>query len=109
MKGDQPQRVRLAAHVQLETAQGCCIHPPSQLQAPGVVVETEFLGTAEWKQRVWKDGDFDLVLSQWSFDRNEDIYEQFHSAGARNFGKYANKEVDALLTEAREATDPQAK
>jgi peptide/nickel transport system substrate-binding protein len=109
MKGDQPLKVRLAAPDNLETAQDVVINLQSQLQSQGVVVEPEFLGTAEWKQRVWKDGDFDLVLSQWSFDRNEDIYEQFHSAGARNFGKYANKEVDALLTEAREATDPQAK
>jgi len=50
-----------------------------------------------------------LVLSQWSFDRNEDIYEQFHSKGARNFGSYANPEVDRLLDQARASADPQKK
>ena len=49
------------------------------------------------------------MLSQWSFDRNEDIWEQFHSQGTRNFVSYSDAEVDKLLQQARDATDPQQK
>lgn len=109
MKGDKPLKIRLAAPDNLETAQDVVINLQSQLQSQGIIVEPQFLGAAEWKQQVWKDRDFDLVLSQWSFDRNEDIYEQFHSTGARNFTSYASPEVDRLLDEARAAADPQQK
>ncbi len=109
MKGDQPLKIRIAAPDNLETAQDVIINLQAQLQSQGVVVEPDFLGGADWKQRIWKDHDYDLVLSQWSFDRNEDIYEQFHSKGARNFGAYANPEVDRLLDEARGSADPQRK
>ena len=68
----------------LETAQDVVINMQAQLQNQGVLVEPVFLPVAEWKQKVWKDGDFDLILSQWSFDRNEDVYEQFHSRGSRS-------------------------
>jgi peptide/nickel transport system substrate-binding protein len=81
----------------------------SQLQSQGVTLEPTFLGVAEWKQRVWRDREFDVILSQWTFDRNEDIYEQFHSSGTRNFVAYENTDVDRLLDEARVATDPQQK
>lgn len=102
-------RIRLATQTNLETAQDVVINLQSQLQSRGVVVEPSFLTVAEWKASVWRDRDFDAVLSQWSFDRNEDVYEQFHSKGARNFVSYANPEVDRLLDEGRQARDPQQK
>ena len=105
----QPLKVRLATIENLETAQDVVIQLQAQLQNAGISVETEFLGSAEWKQRVWRDHDFDLILSQWTFDRNEDIWEQFHSSGARNFVGYSNPEVDAKLDESRLVTDPQQK
>ena len=101
--------LKVATASNLETAQDVLINLQSQLQTRGITVEPEFLTAGEWKQRVWHDHDFDLVLSQWSFDRNEDIYEQFHSDGARNFIGYGNPEVDRMLDEARTSTDPQAK
>jgi peptide/nickel transport system substrate-binding protein len=102
-------RLRLVAPSNLETAQDVVINVQSQLQGRGIGVDPEFLGVAEWKEKVWRDGEFDLVLSQWSFDRSEDIWEQFHSSGTRNFGHYANPDVDRILAEARAATDPQQK
>ncbi len=102
-------RVRLATISNLETAQDVVINMQSQLANHGIGVDTEFLGQAEWKQRVWRDRDFDIVLSQWSFDRNEDIYDQFHSEGSRNFVRYKSSEVDRLLESARDAADPQQK
>ncbi len=102
-------KLRLTTASNLETAQDVLINVQSQLRSRGVSVETEFLGDAEWKARIWRDKDFDVVLSQWSFDRNEDIYDQFHSSGPRNFVGYANDKVDELLDTARGTADPQEK
>ncbi len=101
--------LRLVTRRNLETAQEVVINLQSQLQNRGIVVETDFLAEPEWKERVWRGRDFDLVLSQWSFDRNEDVYEQFHSKGTRNFVGYASPAVDAALEEARTAADPHAR
>jgi peptide/nickel transport system substrate-binding protein len=102
-------KLRLATQSNLETAQDVVINLQSQLQARGITVEPEFLGVAEWKQRVWRDHDFDIMLSLWSFDRNEDVREQFHSSGSRNFCGYRSSKVDKLLDQARFAADPQEK
>jgi peptide/nickel transport system substrate-binding protein len=108
-KGGVPLEVRITALARQETAQDVVINLQSQLRAHGITARQDFLTTPEWKQRVWTDRDFDIVLSQWSFDRNEDIHEQFHSAGDRNFTGFADAEVDRLLDAARDATDPQQK
>jgi len=108
-KNGQPLKLRLTTLKNLETAQDVVINLQTQLQNAGVQVDTQFVTRPEWKQRVWGEGDYDLILSTWSFDRNEDIYEQFHSEGARNFVGYVNPEVDELLDKAREAADPQQK
>ncbi len=105
----RPLTLRLAAPESLETAQDVVINLQAQFRRQGITLEPEFLGVAEWKQKVWRDRDFDLILSQWSFDRSEDIYEQFHSRGTRNFVGYNSREVDTLLDQARNATDPQEK
>jgi len=108
-KNGHPLTIRLATLSNLEVAQDVVINIQSQLQSQGVAVEPIFLGTAEWKQQVWRERDFDMILSQWSFDRNEDVYEQFHSGGSRNFVSYSNPEVDALLDAAAASADPQEK
>jgi peptide/nickel transport system substrate-binding protein len=105
----EPLTLTVTAHQTLESAQEVVINLQSQLRAQGVAVEVEFLDEAAWKARIWRGQDYDLVLSQWSFDRNEDIREQLHSTGARNFGSYSSPEVDALLDEARLARDPHVK
>ena len=101
--------LRFVTASNLETAQDVMINVQSQLRARGVQVDTEFLGAAEWKERIWRARDFDVVLSQWSFDRNEDIWEQFHSRGTRNFIGYTNRAVDDLLDRARASVDPHEK
>ncbi len=102
----RPLRLRLAAQGNYEVAQDLVINLQSQFARHGITLDPEFLGPAEWKKKVWTDHDFDLVLSTWSFDRNEDIREQFHSRGTRNLLRYNNPAVDALLDVARDATDP---
>ena len=94
---------------EVESVQEVVINLQSQLRAQGVGLEVEFVDDAAWRQRVWVERDYDLLLSQWSFDRNEDVREQLHSRGARNFGGYANPVVDDLLDRAAATRDPQEK
>jgi peptide/nickel transport system substrate-binding protein len=105
----QPLALRLAAPRSMESIQEVVINLQSQLQRSGVALEVEFLDDAAWRQRVWVQRDYDLLLSQWSFDRSEDVREQFHSRGARNFGGYANPAADDLLDRAAVSRDPQEK
>ncbi len=108
-KDGQRLAFTLTAHRAQESAQEVVINLQSQLRTAGVPVEVEFLDEAAWKARVWREERFDAVLSQWTFDRSEDIREQFHSAGTRNFLGYQSEAVDALLNEAAAATDPRAR
>jgi peptide/nickel transport system substrate-binding protein len=109
-KKGKPLTIRLLSPKGLESAQEVAINLQSMLQRAGIEVENpRFVDEAEWKRRVWREHDFELVLSQWSFDRTEDIRQQFHSSGTRNFGAYASGDVDRLLDEARDTSDPQAK
>ena len=108
-KGGKPLAITVSAHRALDSAQEVAINLQSQLGRHGVTVQLELLDEADWKARVWRDRSFDVVLSQWTFDRNEDVREQLHSAGSRNFVGYANPAVDALLDEARDAADPWAR
>jgi peptide/nickel transport system substrate-binding protein len=105
-KGGKPLTINIAAHQSLESAQEVAINLQSQLQSEGLTVNVEFLDEAAWKSRVWHDRDFDLVLSQWTFDRNEDVREQFYTGGSRNFVSYSNPDVDKLLDKARDTVDP---
>ncbi|MCB9778153.1 MAG: ABC transporter substrate-binding protein [Alphaproteobacteria bacterium] len=108
-RAGKPLTLRISAHKSLESAQEVVINLQSQLQRQGLTVEVDFMDEASWRGKVWRDRDFDVVLSQWSFDRNEDVREQFHSQGSRNFTGYASAETDKLLDEARDAIDPQQK
>jgi peptide/nickel transport system substrate-binding protein len=105
----EPLTINLNAHQTLQSSQEVVINLQAQLQGSGVKVNVDFLDEAAWKGRVWREREFDVVLSQWSFDRNEDIYEQFHSKGSRNFLGYTSDEVDEQLDAARTAVEPHAK
>lgn len=107
-RGGVPLQVRVLTHRNLEAAQEVLVQLQAQLRAHGIGLELEFVDEAAWRGRV-AAGSFELLLSQWSFDRHEDIREQFHSRGSRNPLGYADAEVDRLLDAARDATDPQAR
>ncbi len=109
MPNGKPFVVRLVTLSNLEAAQDVVINVQSQLQNQGVKVEPEFLGMADYRARIWGNQDFDVLLSQWSFDRSEDIFEQFHSRGSRNFTGYGDPTTDKLLEQARGTSDPQRK
>ena len=108
-KSGAPLTLNIKAHKNLESVQEVVINLQSQLQSEGVTVNVDFLDEAGWRADVWNDRNYDMILSQWSFDRNEDIREQFHSQGSRNFTGYSNPEVDRLLDLARDTLDPQEK
>jgi peptide/nickel transport system substrate-binding protein len=101
--------LRIAAPASLDVAQDVIVNLQSQLGSRGVRLEPVFLAPGEWKEQIWRDREFDLILSQWTFDRNEDIYDHFHSSGTRNFTGYTSPVVDGLLEKARRTLDPQEK
>lgn len=105
-KAGRKLTITVSAHRALESAQEVTINLQSQLQAQGIDVTIDFLDEAAWRQQVWTDRNYDVVLSQWTFDRNEDIREQFHSTGSRNLMGLKDVEVDRLLDAARDAGDP---
>ena len=109
LKSGKPLSLSLVAHKGQESAQEVVINLQSQLAQEGFDLLVTFLDDASWKGQVWRERDFDLVLSQWSFDRNEDIREQFASSGSRNFYGYRSKTTDELLERARTTLDPQEK
>ncbi len=51
--------------------------------------------------------DFDVILLGWTqlVDPDKGLYDQFHSRGGLNWGRFRNPKVDALLSSARSATD----
>lgn len=105
----EPLVLRVAAQENHEVAQDVIVALQAQLGRHGIRVAPTFLSTAAWRETVWERRDFDLVLSQWTFDRTEDIREQFHSSGARNFVGYRSPDTDRLLDRARATIDPQEK
>lgn len=104
-----PLQLRLVAQRGVESVQEVVINLQAQLQRAGVGVQVDFLDPAAWRELVWTRGEYDLLVGQWSFDRNEDIREQFHSAGANNVVGYANPAVDTLLDRAQVTRDPAEK
>lgn len=74
----------------------------------GVDVQLDALAFRELVQR--RDaGDFDGAMLLVSMPSFGDIYELFHSKGARNAGGFADAEVDALLEQQRQQRDPAAR
>ncbi len=108
-KAGRKLAITVSAHRALESAQEVTINLQSQLQAQGIDVTIDFLDEPAWRQQVWTDRNYDVVLSQWTFDRNEDIREQFYSTGSRNLMGLKDPDVDKLLDAARDANDPIAR
>jgi len=79
------------------------------LKVVGIKVNLEFREWQAWKQDVFVDHDFDMVIAGWAFDDSADISTLFHSgetgAWRNNFVGYSNPEVDALIVEAKTTLD----
>ncbi len=85
-----------------------------------VVIQSQFrtlgidmrIRTVEWAAFIREfvnQGKFDSVILGWTISQDPDLFEVWHSSGARpgglNFTGYKNAEVDALLEQARTMTD----
>jgi len=108
-KDGKPLTITLSVHKSLLSAQSVAINLQSQFQKAGFRLELQFLEDIDWRNSIWRNSDFDILLSQWSFDRNEDIREQFHSNGTKNFTAYNSQTVDDLLDTAKATRSPQVK
>ncbi len=79
------------------------------LKNVGVAVRVEFKEWQAWKEDVFHEHEFDIILASWVFDDSADISSLFHSAeiGAwkNNFGGYSNPEVDSLIVESKLTLD----
>jgi peptide/nickel transport system substrate-binding protein len=79
------------------------------LKQVGIKVDLQFREWQAWKQDVFVDHDFDMVIASWAFDDSADISTLFHSketdAWRNNFVAYQNLDVDALIMEAKNTLD----
>ena len=55
------------------------------------------------------DGDFQATIlgSSGLADPDDYLYNNFHTDGSGNFGGFSNAEIDALLVQGRQASDPE--
>lgn len=102
----EPLSLSLAVEKEQPVAREVAVNLEGQLKRAGIDVILKWLSPPEWEQQLYQQHDFDMSLSQWSFDRNEDVFEQFHSSGRFNYTGYANPRVDQLLERARREADP---
>jgi len=111
MHKGEPVRLRLFYRAGLgEQGQTVALNLQSQLRRAGFdAADPVAMDKSVWNDKVFAQRDFDLVLDSWSFDKNENVYDLFHSKGAQNFIAYSNRDVDSLLDKAIAETDPAAK
>jgi peptide/nickel transport system substrate-binding protein len=92
-----------------ETVKRVALAFQNYLRAVGIKIDLEFREWQAWKQDVFVDHDFDMVIAVWAFDDSADISTLFHSgetaAWRNNFTSYSNPEVDALIVEAKTTLD----
>ncbi len=106
-KNGKPLQFKLTVPRNQDSAREVVLNLQTQLAKAGIKLDPSWENDASWKKKIWHDRAFDMVLAVWTFDAKEDIYEQFHSKGAKNFVSYHNPEVDRLLDEGIQTIDPQ--
>jgi peptide/nickel transport system substrate-binding protein len=92
-----------------ETIKRVALAFQNYLKQAGIKVNLEFREWQAWKQDVFVDHDFDMVIAIWAFDDSADISTLFHSgetgAWRNNFTGFSNPEIDALIVEAKTTLD----
>ncbi len=92
-----------------ETVKRVALAFQNYLRQVGIKINLEFREWQAWKQDVFVDHDFDMVIANWGFDDSADISTLFHSgetgAWRNNFVGYSSPEVDALIVEAKTTLD----
>lgn len=102
--------VRVRTNAGNTTREQMATYLQGQLEQVGVTAEVEF---QEWSTFFTGvvDGDFDIVVlsSQAGVPDPDTLYNDYHTNGGNNYGKYSNPEVDALLEEARATQGTEAR
>jgi peptide/nickel transport system substrate-binding protein len=92
-----------------ETIKRVALAFQNYMKSAGIKINLEFREWQAWKQDVFVDHDFDMVIANWAFDDSADISTLFHSgetaAWRNNFIGYSNPDVDALIVEAKTTLD----
>lgn len=103
----EPVKLRIVSLAQSEVQKAVVLDLQQQLKNIGLDAMVRFMEPMAWKITVFDEHDFDMVLSEWTFDNSVNIYTLFHSTqtgpNQNNFGGYFNPDVDSLLEESREA------
>jgi peptide/nickel transport system substrate-binding protein len=88
------------------TREQMATYAQAQLAKIGITAEVEF---QEWSTFFGDviDGNFDMIVltSNAGIPDPDTLHTDYHTDGARNYGKYSNPEVDRLLEEARGTMD----
>ncbi len=88
-----------------------CLDYQAQLKELGVKIEINFQLLPIWREKVFNQRKFDIVLGTWTFDKSVNILTLFHSKeigeGKNNFISYSNQDVDDLLNSSLKETDPE--
>jgi len=92
-----------------ETIKRVALAFQNYMKQVGIKINLEFREWQAWKQDVFVDHDFDMVIANWAFDDSADISTLFHSgetsAWRNNFVGYSSPEIDALIVEAKTTLD----
>lgn len=105
----KPVVLKIVSLAQSEVQKAIVLDLQQQLKNLGIKTDIRFLEPMAWKKAVFDDHDFDLVLSEWTFDNSVNIFTLFHSTqtgpGQNNFGAYFSPETDKLLEDSRDAAN----
>ena len=93
------------------TSKDAAVAVKAMLEAVGFEVELDLVNNvAEQTKKVYIDGDFDMAIGATSIP-DEDVYSRLYaalgSASMSNPGRYANPEMDKLLTDLQAAASPE--
>ena len=108
MKGTTPFTFTLLTNQGNETRIKIALLIQSQLAELGIDVHVRTVEWAAFIKQFLHPGYFDAVILSWNILEDPDVYDVWHSSragGELNFINYKNKEVDALLEEARSTLD----
>ena len=101
-KGD-PLSFRLSVPIEKnnESTKRVVLAYKNFLKKIGIKVNVEFMEREDWRRQVFKNHNFDITLTAWSFDDASDISTLFHSRfngpWENNFINYNNVQIDSLI------------
>jgi peptide/nickel transport system substrate-binding protein len=78
----------------LTDLQGPALAIKDYLNELGIKIEIIHMDSQTILNRVFKNKQFDMVISSWAFDELNDVSSLFQTNGENNFVSYSNPEVD---------------